>query len=122
MSQTPQLSNLPTELLLHVAGALSSRDLSSFSRLSRQFHWRFFHLLFGSAIAKSSDSKQLEQCLVSLFFHAAKHDSINLAQFLIYSTCRINLNGYEIFSMINCTGLDAPAIPLRLNMSLFTVL
>jgi hypothetical protein len=112
MSQKPQLSNLPTELLLHVAGDLSNRDLSSCSRLSRHFHWHFFHLLFDSAISKESDSRQLEECLVILFFHAVKHDSTNIAQYLIYSTYPINLNGYEIFDIIYSTRLDALAIPL----------
>jgi len=117
MSQKPQLSNLPTELLLHVAEDLSSRDLSSFSRLSRQLHLPLFHLLFDSAIARRSDSRQLEQCLVNLFFHAVKHDSTDIAQYLIYSTYEINLNGYEIFYIIKRTILDALGIPRRLNMS-----
>jgi hypothetical protein len=101
MSQKVGLSNLSTELLLYVAGFLSNGDLSSLSRLGRQYHWRLFHLLFESAVAKRSDSRQPEQCLVNLFFHAVKHDSKNIAQYLIYSTNQINLNGYEIFYTIS---------------------
>lgn len=101
MSQKLGLSDLPTELLLDVAGFLSIRDLSSFSCLNRQCHWRLFHLLFESAIAERSDSRRPEQCLVNLFFHAVRHDSTNIAQYLIYSTNRINLNGYEIFYTIS---------------------
>jgi hypothetical protein len=82
---------------VHVAGDLRSRDLSSISRVSRQFHWHLFHLLFDTTIAERSDPRQLDQCLVNLFFHAIKHDSTNIAQYLIYSTHRINLNGYEVF-------------------------
>lgn len=120
MPQTPQLSILPTELLLHVVGFLSNHDLSSFSRLSRQFHWRLFHLLFDSAIADRSDSRSPEKCLTNLFFHAVKHDSTNIAQYLIYSTYGVNLNGYDLLdnSMYYST-LHALAIFLRLSMSSF---
>jgi hypothetical protein len=79
MSQKPQLSNLPAELLLYLTGDLGTWDLSSLSRLSRETHWRLFYLLFDSAIAKASDSRELGDCLVNLFFHAVKHDSANIA-------------------------------------------
>ena len=106
MAQKLGLSKLPTELLLHVAGFLSIKDLSSFSRLSRQFHWHLFSLLFDYAIR--TDSEPREQRLVSLFFHALEHDSKLIAEYLIYSPERINLNGYEIFDEI--TILDTEVI------------
>jgi len=92
-----QLSNLPTELLLLLAGDLSIRDISSLSRSSHQLHWHLFYLLFDSAIAERSNSRPIEQCIVDLFFHAVKRDSANIIQYLIYSTYRINLNGYEVY-------------------------
>lgn len=121
MSQKPQLSNLPAELLLYVAGYLGARDLSSLSRLSRETHWRLFYLLFDSVIAKASDLRELEDCLVNLFFHAVKHDSANIAQYLIYSTYQLDLNGYEIFQTMDCATLDSLSISLRLNMSSFSI-
>jgi hypothetical protein len=117
MSHILGLSHLPTELLLYVAEFLSIQDLSSFSRLSRQFHWRLFHPLFHAALAKTSGSSGSVQCLMDLFFHAVKHNSMNIAQYLIYSTDQIDFNGYDIVPLSAYARLTERVRPLQLHMS-----
>lgn len=97
MSQPSQCYHLPAELWLIVAEFLDARDISSLCRLNRRFQQLLFDLVFDTAIAERSAWSQLEQCLVNLFSHAIKHDSRHIAQYLIYSTYPINLNGCEIF-------------------------
>jgi hypothetical protein len=100
-----ELLKLPPELLQHIGNYLGIRDLSLFSRSNRQLHWRLFYRLFDRAIAERSDSSDHgNKCLVSLFFHAVKHDSANIAQYLNDYNGRINLNGYGTFS--NNLALD----------------
>lgn len=89
------LLNLPSELLLHIVTYLDNRDLSAFSLSSRLAHWRLFYPLFNRTLAQG-------KCLASLFFHAVKHDSINIAQLLNNSGDEINLKGYEP-SLSNCS-------------------
>jgi hypothetical protein len=92
------ISKLPPELLQQIGEYLNCQDLSSLSRLSSKLHWCLFYPLFDRAIAKGSDLGQCgNKCLVSLFFHAVKHHSTNIAQYLSYSARRIDLNGYESF-------------------------
>ncbi|KAI9692656.1 MAG: hypothetical protein M1820_009490 [Bogoriella megaspora] len=86
------LAKLPTELLQHIGEYLNNQDLSSFSLLNRQLHWRLFYPLFDQATTKYESSRHGGKCLVGLFFHAARHDSTNIAQYLTGSETRINLN------------------------------
>jgi hypothetical protein len=87
------LSKLPTELMLQIAGYLNNPVLSVLSRLNRQFHWRFFYLMMDSAIERKTDLRRPQLCLQSLFFHAVKHDSTIIVQYLRFSTDRLDLNG-----------------------------
>ena len=91
-----ELPQLPPELLQHIGKYLDYQDLSSFSLSNRQLHWRLFYPLFDRAIAERSESSQNDdECLVSLFFHAVKHNSTHIAEYLNDYDDRINLNGYE---------------------------
>jgi hypothetical protein len=91
-------SNIPTELVLQIAGYSNKPVLSFFSRLNREWHWRFFYLMMDATIEKRIDPGMPQRCLQSLFFHAVKLDSTIIVQYLRSSTDWIDLNGYIFFS------------------------
>jgi len=76
------LSLLPGELLVEIISYLDSDvDLSSFCRTSRQFHWLLFDHLFDSCCKRRYWGKSY---YIELFYHAVKHDSINIIRWLTY--------------------------------------
>lgn len=94
------LSQLPNELLLGIGRHLDSdRDmssLSSLSRLNRHFHWLFFDNLLDLCFKQQPSPGYLsnEDYLLRLFFHAARHDSANIIQWLMFRTDELNVRGY----------------------------
>lgn len=91
------LSQLPNELLLGIGRHLDSdRDISSLSRLNRDFHWLFFDYLFGFCFKQRSSARYLsnKNYLLRLFFHAARHNSANIIQWLTFRTDELNVREY----------------------------
>ena len=88
------ITHLPAELWLEILKNLnSSQDLSSLSRCSRSLYWLVASELFNLAFIKKSKRLNSELVLMKLIFHAIKHDSQHIIQWLTYHELSNNLNG-----------------------------
>ncbi|KAL6889504.1 ankyrin repeat-containing domain protein [Trichoderma longibrachiatum] len=88
------LSKLPQELTDHIIGHVVSRkDLSSLSICCRSIYWAVSDTLFTRAFTELAESKGLHDALLTIFVHAAKHDSQNLMQWVMFSKYASQLRG-----------------------------
>lgn len=90
-----RFTDLPVELMMQIVGYWSDsvRELSSFSRCCRFMHYLTFDQLFSSAF--KSRSREVSPRLVFMYlgFHAIKHNSKNIAQWLCHHELSMELNG-----------------------------
>lgn len=97
-----QLCDLPNELLLMIGEYLNAlRDISSLAQVNRRLAHLFFDHLFNTwwrTLSNSSDTAvriRLQQKIgaLELFCHAARHNSANIIQWLIFNTDCLDFKG-----------------------------
>lgn len=95
MAPLPSLAGLPIELLVNIVEYLDdSRDISSVCRLNSRFHWLFFDYLLSFCAKQPWFASQPSVSLLQLYFHAVKHNSANIIQWLTADNDQLDLKGY----------------------------
>lgn len=101
-----RITDLPVELVLQILDCWpvdAVRELSLLSRCSRSMHWLTFDHLFSNALSRRSKRGSPRRAFMRLVFHAIKHDSHNIAQWLCDHELRTELNGY-VLSIVTIPG------------------
>ncbi|KAL6863506.1 ankyrin [Trichoderma novae-zelandiae] len=87
-------SKLPSELMDRIVGLVErKKDVSSLSKCSRGMYWAVSDAFFARAFNDLAEAKGLDHALSTVFVHAAKHDSQNLTQWLMFRKHASRLRG-----------------------------